>query len=66
MNAANEEAVAAFLAGQIGFTDVMKVVNLVLDKYEPLQGKTLDEIRETESASRRQARLVIEAMEKKS
>jgi 1-deoxy-D-xylulose-5-phosphate reductoisomerase len=66
MNAANEEAVAAFLAGQIGFTDVMKVVNLVLDKYEPLRGKTLDEIRDTESASRRQARLVIEAMEKKS
>ncbi len=33
MNAANEEAVAAFLDGRIGFLDIAEVVETVLDDH---------------------------------
>ena len=37
LNAANEAAVAAFLAGRIGFLDIARVVEDVLDVTKALQ-----------------------------
>ena len=36
MNAANEEAVAAFLAERTGFTGIMETVATVMDRHDPL------------------------------
>ncbi|MBN2168176.1 MAG: 1-deoxy-D-xylulose-5-phosphate reductoisomerase, partial [Actinobacteria bacterium] len=43
MNAANEEAVAAFLSEKIRFTDIAGVVEGVLEGHEALNGDSLDE-----------------------
>ena len=46
MNAANEAAVGAFLAGQIGFLDIEKTVRAVYEAFEPHNVKqfTLDDV----------------------
>lgn len=66
MNAANEEAVRAFLSGKIGFTGITQVVGEVIDHHEPLAGTTVDEIKEAEARARRYAEEVIAVMESKS
>ena len=63
MNAANEQSVAAFLAGRIGFRSIAEVVSEVLQRHEPLEGSTLEEIREAEGQARRLADGIIEGME---
>ncbi|WP_116089749.1 1-deoxy-D-xylulose-5-phosphate reductoisomerase [Sphingomonas crusticola] len=63
LNAANEEAVAAFLAGRIGFLDIAFIVEKVLARYAPRDPETIDDAlmidaearRYTESALERQA-----------
>jgi len=45
LNAANEAAVAAFLAGRIRFTDIAEVCGQVLDRHAFSSEPTLDEIR---------------------
>ncbi|MDD5748366.1 MAG: 1-deoxy-D-xylulose-5-phosphate reductoisomerase [Actinomycetota bacterium] len=52
MNAANEEAVSAFLMERIAFTDIAMVVEKTLERHIPLPGETLGEIMEAESAAR--------------
>lgn len=42
LNAANEEAVAAFLAGRIGFLDIVEVVEAVLSEHEGIPEASLD------------------------
>jgi len=64
MNAANEEAVAAFLAGRIGFTAISEVVAEAVERHQRLEGSTLEEIREAESRARSLARELIEKTEK--
>ena len=45
LNAANEEAVAAFLDKKIGFYDIVEVVSGTLDKYSSANNvRDLDEI----------------------
>ena len=44
LNAANEIAVAAFLAGRIGFLDIADMVSSTLDGYSPKTPTTLDEL----------------------
>ena len=44
LNAANEIAVAAFLAGRIGFLDIADMVSQALDGYSPKTPITLDEL----------------------
>jgi 1-deoxy-D-xylulose-5-phosphate reductoisomerase len=63
MNAANEEAVAAFLEGSIEFTGIPTVVEKVLDEHEPLPGENFEEIMEAESRARLAARETIDSME---
>ncbi|MBK5093201.1 MAG: 1-deoxy-D-xylulose-5-phosphate reductoisomerase, partial [Actinobacteria bacterium] len=43
LNAANEEAVSAFLSGRIGFMDIPAVVEQVLEKHKAFDGDTLEE-----------------------
>jgi 1-deoxy-D-xylulose-5-phosphate reductoisomerase len=63
MNAANEEAVAAFLAGRIKFNAIGAVVEGVVQTHRPLAGESLEEIVEAENAARAAARRIIEKPE---
>ena len=51
-NAANEQAVAMFLDGQIGFCDIMKIIQEEMDAHVPIGNPSLDEIRALEQAVR--------------
>ncbi|HEX8485016.1 1-deoxy-D-xylulose-5-phosphate reductoisomerase [Sphingomonas sp.] len=44
LNAANEVAVAAFLAGRIGFLEIAAIVADTLDRYDPPAPETLDAV----------------------
>jgi 1-deoxy-D-xylulose-5-phosphate reductoisomerase len=44
LNAANEVAVAAFLAGKIGFLEIAAIVADTLDCYDPPAPETLDDV----------------------
>lgn len=59
-NAANEEAVAAFHAGRIGFTDIVDTVGAVVEAHEAAPGElTVETLAEAEAAARRAAQLRI-------
>ena len=60
LNAANEEAVAAFLAGRIGFLDIASVVEKVLSRYQPGSPETIDEALTLDAEARRLAALALE------
>ncbi len=55
MNAANEEAVRAFLAGRIGFLQIYSVVERVTEALSGLPGGSLEEIIAADAAARRQS-----------
>ncbi len=68
LNAANEVAVAAFLAGRIGWTAIAEVVAAVLDHYQPppsgpevsgAPGWEVGDVLEADGAARRTAEAVI-------
>jgi 1-deoxy-D-xylulose-5-phosphate reductoisomerase len=44
LNAANETAVAAFLAHRIGFLDIAEVVDAVLSRYNPGTPQTIEDV----------------------
>jgi 1-deoxy-D-xylulose-5-phosphate reductoisomerase len=44
LNAANEVAVAAFLAGRIGFLDIAAIVEETLTRYSPPAPTSIDDI----------------------
>ena len=52
LNAANEIAVAAFLAGRIGFLDIADMVSRVLDGYLPKTLTTLDDLFSVDAEAR--------------
>jgi 1-deoxy-D-xylulose-5-phosphate reductoisomerase len=52
LNAANEIAVAAFLAGQIGFLDIADVVSSALDGFSPNAPHDLDTLFSIDAAAR--------------
>ena len=55
-NAANEEAVAAFHAGRIGFLDIVDTVRAVVESHEATGGAlTVASLAEAEQAARRAA-----------
>jgi len=60
LNAANEEAVAAFLGGRIGFLDIAAIVDEVLSRYEPRSPETIDEALMLDAESRRVAAMAVE------
>lgn len=60
LNAANEEAVAAFLAKRIGFLDIAKIVANVLDGYAPDAPDTLDDVFAIDAEARAHAQQQME------
>jgi 1-deoxy-D-xylulose-5-phosphate reductoisomerase len=52
-NAANECAVAAFLAGKISFPDIPRAISSALDKLSDLPAVTREELLEADAAARR-------------
>ena len=60
-NAANEECVAAFLDGRIGFLDIVATVERVLDEHSgtPADGLTLDGVLAAEGWARSRARELL-------
>jgi 1-deoxy-D-xylulose-5-phosphate reductoisomerase len=55
LNAANEIAVAAFLAGRIGFLEIAAIVEHTLDRYDPPAPATLDAVIAIDAEARRLA-----------
>jgi 1-deoxy-D-xylulose-5-phosphate reductoisomerase len=61
LNAANEIAVAAFLAGKIGFLDIALTVEQALDRYNgPPAPSTIDEVLMVDAMARQLARATTE------
>jgi 1-deoxy-D-xylulose-5-phosphate reductoisomerase len=57
LSGANEEAVRAFLSGQIAFTDIIRVVERVLSKWDaPFTARTLHEVLAADAQARIEAR----------
>ncbi len=55
LNAANEVAVAAFLARRIGFLEIAAIVADTLDRYDPPAPETLDEVLAIDAEARTMA-----------
>jgi 1-deoxy-D-xylulose-5-phosphate reductoisomerase len=60
LNAANEVAVAAFLAGQISFTRIAVMVEDVLSRYAPRPPASLADVAAVDAEARMKARSVLE------
>ncbi len=61
LSAANEEAVAAFLDGQIAFTDITSVVEAVLDRHETQQNATFEAALAADEWAREEAQRCLTA-----
>ncbi|MGI6038194.1 MAG: 1-deoxy-D-xylulose-5-phosphate reductoisomerase [Limnochordia bacterium] len=59
MNAANEEAVTAFLAAKIPFTAIPRIIRAVMDKHDHQREPDLDQILLADRWARQQARQMI-------
>lgn len=53
LNAANEEAVAAFLSGRIAFLTIEDLIERALERHNVIKQPTLEEIREVDRETRR-------------
>ncbi len=62
LNAADEEAVAAFLAGQIRFSDIFKVVDKTVLAHKNQKSVTLKAIKKIDLWSRKKAKELISAI----
>jgi 1-deoxy-D-xylulose-5-phosphate reductoisomerase len=59
LNAANEEAVAAFLSGKISFLEIEEFIEKALERHVPVQHPNLEEILETEKETRKYIKSLI-------
>ena len=59
LNAANEEAVGAFLSGRIRLTDIARVIGQVMAAHEPRPAASLEAVLEADRAARRLAARAI-------
>jgi 1-deoxy-D-xylulose-5-phosphate reductoisomerase len=62
LNAANEQAVAAFLAGQLPFTGIPAVIEAVLERQAGPEPATLDAVKAVDVEARAQARELIASL----
>ena len=60
LNAANEIAVAAFLARRIGFLDIARIVADVLDRYDPTAPASVEDVFAVDAEARRIAAAFLE------
>jgi len=63
MNAANEEAVSAFIGGRILFSDIPRVIEEVMDEHQPRIVTDLDAVIQTDQTARRAAARVVERID---
>ncbi|MGH9968249.1 MAG: 1-deoxy-D-xylulose-5-phosphate reductoisomerase [Pyrinomonadaceae bacterium] len=66
LNAANEEAVRAFIEERICLTDIPRVIELVMDQHSTQPAATLETVLNTDRAARLLASLEIEKLAKPS
>jgi len=59
LNAANEVAVEAFLAGEIGFTDIPRIIEDCLARCATHPEPTLENFRAADGFTRREARRLV-------
>lgn len=59
LNAANEEAVAGFLASKIGFLEIIEVVETVLEKADFVELRNIEDVFDQDNHARLLARQVI-------
>jgi len=59
MNAANEVAVASFLEGRLGFTDIPRVIAASMDAHVPAPAGTLQAVRRIDEAARAHAEELV-------
>jgi 1-deoxy-D-xylulose-5-phosphate reductoisomerase len=52
LNAANEVAVEAFLAGRIGFMDIEDIIGKTLERYDPAGVRSLEDVLRAEEWAR--------------
>ena len=62
LNAANEEAVFAFLDGKIKLYDIYTIVEKMMSSHKVIQNPTIDEIFSVDAAIREQTRNIIKQM----
>ncbi len=62
LNAANEIAVQAFLDGNIGFLDIPRVIQSVMQRHKPAETLTLEAILEADVWARTEAELEAKAL----
>src|SRR5262249_45876834 len=62
LNAANEVAVACFLAGRIGFLDIARIVGAVLERGWAQRLESLAEVQEVDGEARARAQAVVSAI----
>ena len=62
LNAANEAAVAAFLAGRIGFLDIVFIVGKVMDRYDPPAPASIEDVIAIDGHARRFAEQAMEVL----
>jgi 1-deoxy-D-xylulose-5-phosphate reductoisomerase len=55
LNAANEVAVAAFLAGRIAFPAIPRLIRAVMDAHSPATVETVTAIRKVDASAREEA-----------
>ena len=63
LNAADEEAVAAFLDGRIGFQGIAEVIEATLEKAPTAPMHSIEEVLAADGEARRLARLEIARLE---
>lgn len=61
LNAANEVAVAAFLAEEIGFTDITRILEYAIERADVVKSPTMDDYRQSDAQSRAIAREWVES-----
>ena len=59
LNAANEVAVAAFLAQHVRFLDISAIVSATLDRYKPSAPRSIDDVLSIDKEARSAAKSVI-------
>jgi 1-deoxy-D-xylulose-5-phosphate reductoisomerase len=59
LNAANEEAVAAFLETRLGFLDIPRVIEAVLERAESSEPLSLEAVKQADDQARQLAREII-------
>ncbi len=60
LNAANEVAVERFLDGRIGFLDIARIVEAVLEAFSGTGVESLEDVREADRLARERARALME------